>query len=399
MLQRIISTDPGIPFRIGYLEWAQSCCRSSAFWHRFRVLRERPLPWSWSCYFFSVATSAPICGRFCANKIVLAVLVFFVLHLIGLFWTEDIRSGLRAVNKQWRLLLIPMLMVFVRKDHTQLYIDSFIGGMTIVHLVSYLHRFQVISFEIMDRISYNPLLAWCLYLLGYTLLFTETPRWKRLLYRILLLSMTVSMFITQGRTGQVAFVAMLLLITFQSFGRKRLKALATSQIILVAVFMLSYTYSSVFKQRINGAINEVRSFEMNRVSPEGNDRITFWLNTLEIIKEHPLFGVGTGDFTIEYGRVNLARSPDVYYTDDPHNGYLLVMTQFGIFGLAALLALFAFQIKCAMGTHSGLKHLRLALPIFFMVISLFGTYLLGHFTSITFAYFSSVLYRDCDGVS
>ena len=333
------------------------------------------------------------------NKIVLAVLIFFALHLIGLLWTQDIRSGLHAVNKQWRLLLIPILMTFVLKDHTQLYIDSFIGGMTIVHLVSYLHRFEVISFEIMDRISYNPLLAWCLYLLGYTLLFTETPRWKRLLYCILLLSMTISMFITKGRTGQVAFFAMLFLITFQFFRRNRLKALITSQIVLLTVFMLSYTYSNVFKMRLDGAINEVRTFEMNRVSTDGNDRITFYLNTLEIIKEHPLLGVGTGDFTAEYGKVNLIRSPDVYYTDDPHNGYLLVTAQFGVFGLAALLAIFAFQIKSAMDTDDTFKHIKLALPIFFMVISLFGTYLLGHFTAIMFAYFSSVLYRNGDGVS
>jgi O-antigen ligase len=290
-------------------------------------------------------------------------------------------------------------MAFVRKDHTQLCIDSFIGGMGLVCLVSYLHHFDLINFEIMDRISYNPLLAWCLYLLGYTLLFTEMPQWKRSLYRVLLLSMTVSMFITQGRTGQVAFFAMLLLITFQFFARNRVKALITSQIVLVTVFMLSYTYSNVFKMRIDGAINEVRSFEMNRVSPDGNDRITFFLNTLEIIKEHPLLGVGTGDFTGEYGKVNLVRSPDVYYTDDPHNGYLLVTAQFGVFGLAALLAIFAFEIKCAMGTRDALKHIRLALPIFFMVISIFGTYLLGHFTTIMFAYFSSVLYRNCNGVS
>ena len=40
--------------------------------------------------------------------------------LIGLLWTEHLRSGFHMVNKQWRLLLIPVLMTFVRKDHLQL---------------------------------------------------------------------------------------------------------------------------------------------------------------------------------------------------------------------------------------------------------------------------------------
>ncbi len=399
MLQRIASKDPGIPFSDRVSRAGSLLLPLLGLLAPLSGPAGTAVAVVMVLLFFLRGDLGTYLRRILANRIVLAVLIFFALHLVGLLWTQDIRSGLHAVNKQWRLLLIPMLMAFVRKDHTQWYLDSFIGGMALVHLVSYLHYFNLINFEIMDRISYNPLLAWCLYLLGYTLLFTEMPRWKRSLYRVLLLSMTVSMFITQGRTGQVAFFAMLLLITFQFFGRNRLKALITSQIVLVTVFMLSYTYSNVFKMRIDGAINEVRSFEMNRVSPDGNDRITFWLNTLEIIKEHPLLGVGTGDFTGEYGKVNFVRSPDVYYTDDPHNGYLLVTAQFGVFGLAALLAIFAFQIKCAMGTYDALKHVRLALPLFFMVISLFGTYLLGHFTAIMFAYFSSVLYRNCDGVS
>jgi O-antigen ligase len=333
------------------------------------------------------------------NRIVLSILVFFALHLIGLLWTEDLRSGFHIVNKQWRLLLIPVLMTFVRKDHIQLYIDSFIAGMTVTHLASYLYIFTFITFEIMDRISYNPLLALCIYLLGYGLLFTEMPSWKRLLYSVLIISMTVNMFMTQGRTGYLAFFTMLLLISFQYCGKKPLKAFSISLALLLTVSMLSYKYSSVFQKRIDGAINEVQSFEMDRVSPDGNDRITFYLNTLAMIQEHPMLGVGTGDFAGEYEKVNRARSPNVYNTDDPHNGYLLVLAQFGALGLAALLAVFFFQIKCALNTHNSLRHLRLALPVFFMVISLFGSYLLGHFTAITFAYFTAIFYRDCNALS
>ena len=290
-------------------------------------------------------------------------------------------------------------MTFVRKDHIQLYIDSFIAGMTVTHLASYLYLFNLVTFEIMDRISYNPLLALCIYFLGYGLLFTEMPSWKRLLYTVLIISMTVNMFMTQGRTGHLAFFTMLLLISFQYCGKKRLKAFSISLALLLAVSMLSYNYSSVFQKRMDGAINEVQSFEMNRVSPDGNDRITFFLNTLAMIQDHPILGVGTGDFASEYANVNRIRSPNVYNTDDPHNGYLFVLAQFGVPGLAALLAIFFFQIKCSLNTHNSLRHPRLALPLFFSVISLLGTYLLGHFTAITFAYFTAILYRDCNAVS
>jgi len=333
------------------------------------------------------------------NKIVLAILVFFALHLVGLLWTQDMRSGLHIVNKQWRLLLIPVLMAFVRKDHTQLYLDSFIAGMTITHIISYLDCFHVINFVVMDWISYNPLLAWCIYLLAHTLLFIHLPRWKSCLYGALILSMTVNMFMTRGRAGYLVFFALLILLSFQYFGRNRLRALITSIILLLVIFLLSYNFSSTFQKRIDGAIDEVLSFEMNRVSPDGNDRLTFFLNTLVIIKEHPLLGVGTGDFPNEYEKVNRVRSPKVCNTDDPHNNYLFVMAQFGVLGLAAILAIFFFQIRCGLDTHDNFKHLRLGLPILFMLISLFGCYLLGHFTTLVFAYFTAVLYRDCHAIS
>lgn len=334
-----------------------------------------------------------------SNRVALSVLVLVVLHVIGLLWTEHLRSGFHMVNKQWRLLLIPVLMTFVRKDHLQLYIDSFIAGMTATMLVSYLYIFHFVSFEIMDRISYNPLLAFCIYLIGYSIFFSELPRWKRLLYSVLALSMTLNMFLTKGRTGYLAFLMMMLLLFFQYFGRRRLKAFCVSLLCLAAVLVLSYHYSSVFRQRIDGAVNEVTSFKMNRVSPDGNDRITFYLNTLDIVKDHPLLGVGTGDFADAYEKVNRIQSPSVFSTDDPHNGYLLVLAQFGVPGLAALMAIFFFQFQYALSADHRLRPPRVALPVFFMVISLFGSYLLGHFTAIAFAYFTAVFYRNCNAVA
>jgi O-antigen ligase len=328
-----------------------------------------------------------------ANPVVLAVLFFLILHGVGLLWTEDFKEGWRILSKQWRLLFIPFLMTFVGDDRRDRYIDAFILGMAIVHGFSYLHLLHWVDFQILDRISYNPLLAWAVYLIFQTVVFTDPPPWKRRLYGMLLITMSANMMLTDGRTGQVVFVVLVFVSLLQVYRQARWKAFVASLLVTGVLSTAAYLCIPTFKARLNGAIDEVRLFEMNRPSPDGNDRITYYLNTVEIIAAHPFLGVGTGDFRQTYDQVHQVRSPEVITTDDPHNNFLFAQAQFGILGILSLLAIFFFQVKCALSTPAGfLRNLRMALPIFFMTICLFGSYLLGHFSGLTFAYFTAVLY-------
>jgi O-antigen ligase len=336
--------------------------------------------------------------RFRKNQIVMALAAFFMLHVAGLLWTHDVVWGLHMINKQWRLLLVPMIMVYVRREHIPYYFDSYLLGMALLCFLSYLNLLHVVHFMPMTHVSYNPLLALAIYLLLHSLLFARPARWKKTVYVVLLPPMTVNLFLTIGRTGYLVFFVLLILVCLQYFHRKPLKALAVSSGVLLVVFFLSYQFSPLFHIRVNGAVDEIQNFQMNKQSSEGNDRITFFLNTFEIIKEHPLFGVGTGDFPGEYERINRIRSPNVVSTVNPHNNYLLVQAQFGVIGLLSLLSIFYFQIRYSRITQNSFRHLRLALPIFFLTIMLFDSYLMSHYGGMTFAYFSAILYGDFDGV-
>ena len=332
------------------------------------------------------------------NQIVMAVAAFFMLHVAGLLWTHDVAWGLHIINKQWRLFLVPMIMAYLKKEHIPYYFDSYLSGMAILCFLSYLNLLHVVNFMPMTHVSYNPLLALAIYLLLHSLLFGQSAAWKKTVYAVLLAAMTVNLFLTIGRTGYLVFFVMIILIGLQYFQRKPLKALAISGGVLLAVFFLSYQFSYPFYMRVDMAVEEIQNFQMNKQSTKGNDRITFFLNTFEIIKEHPLFGVGTGDFPEEYERINRIRSPNVVSTVNPHNNYLLVQAQFGVIGLLSLLYIFYCQIRYSRNTQNSFRHLRLALPIFFLIIMLFDSYLTSHYGGMTFAYFSAILYGDFDGV-
>lgn len=107
---------------------------------------------------------------------------------------------------------------------------------------------------------------------------------------------------------------------------------------------------------------DLQHYETKKGSPVGA-RITFVLNSYDIVKRHPLVGVGTGDYVTEYAKVD-ARTTKLGATTNPHNRYTLEAVQFGI-----------------------------VLPVIFAVIMLSDTYLRGFFTTMLFVYLSTFTYR------
>jgi O-antigen ligase len=133
-------------------------------------------------------------------------------------------------------------------------------------------------------------------------------------------------------------------------------------------------------------------------SPIG-ERITYSLYSWKIFKLNPIIGVGTGDFPKEYKKIN-KMYPDTKYmpnTTHPHNMYNLVLTQLGIIGLISFLSIFYYQIKIASASSGRFRsHVGFALPLLFLVIMLADSYLLGHYTTLMYIFFSSFLYKDFD---
>ena len=114
-----------------------------------------------------------------------------------------------------------------------------------------------------------------------------------------------------------------------------------------------------------------------------------------MIKKNPIIGVGTGDFPAEYSKINKINSPKMPETQNPHNMYTLVQTQLGLLGLFSLLSIFYYQIQYANRSSSKfIRDVGITLPLLFLVLMLSDSYLLGHFTTLVFIFFSAFLYKD-----
>ena len=341
-----------------------------------------------------------------ANKLAVASIVFFLVHLLGLFWTEDLNWGFQMLRKMLTFLLVlPIFLTISRKENIKYYLMSFLIAIGISELLSYLVWFELIEpfgnatlmnpTPVMGHVSYNPFLAFAIYLVLHQLLFEKhLSRSLRTIYTFFAISMTFNMFITGGRAGQVMFFASLGVLIFQYFRKSQVKATLVSAILISLIVFGGYNYSPLFKNRINQISYDLALFTTNPNTSVGH-RIIFTKNTLDMIKSAPFIGVGTGDFPTEYDKINLVNSPAVKSTVQPHNQYLYVQAQLGLLGLVSFFWIFYVQFRIAIASENIFVHnVGVALPLLFLIIMLSDTYLLGHFTSNLFILFSSFIYSN-----
>ena len=369
-----------------------------------------------------------------SNKLSLACIAFFTLHLVGLLWTEDLDWGLHMVKKMyWLCLGLPILLTITQEDNRQKYLSAFLLAMTFSEICSYLIWFEVIPpfkhasvgnpTPFIDHISYNPLLAFAVYLLLHELLINKgLNTLRRYAYVIFAITMSVNMFITGGRAGHVMYFSMLVIVIFQYFEARRVAAFFTALMVIPMVFFSAYQFSPLFKVRTDSAIHTVVDYweketaqsvgSENGLSTENNlvqktearfkisgtslgQRMTFVVNSYEIAKDNWLYGVGTGDFPSEYKRVNKINTPGQVDTVNPHNMYALEAVQFGVLGLVGLLAIFYYQFKIALASQDRfIRDVGVALPALFMIIMLAESYLLGHNSTYLFVICSAFLYQN-----
>jgi len=200
---------------------------------------------------------------------------------------------------------------------------------------------------------------------------------------------------TQGVTGYIGCFALLALLIMQGLG-SLWKAMLAGAVAVPLLFLLVFNISPSFNQRVMQNVEEAGNFQDTAQQAEHQSigpRLVFWGNTVEVIRSAPWLGVGTGDFPAAYEEVRKERTPEHHGNlDNPHNQYLLVAAQHGVLGLAACVAILLAQLVSGLRTRTWYRPLMFALPLFFLLIMMGDSYLLGAHSSIIFLVFSAMLF-------
>jgi O-antigen ligase len=167
---------------------------------------------------------------------------------------------------------------------------------------------------------------------------------------------------------------------------------ASSLLIAVGVIATAYQASPRLHDRIGLLGSEYQAWQPNHGKETSTgQRLDFYYNSLKIIQEQPLLGVGTGGFPAAFAKQ--IQGTDALLTVNPHNEFLLITMQAGLAGLVLLLYLFYTHWRCAAQLGSALEQdAARGLLLMYVINCAFNSALYDHVDGLLFAYMTATFF-------
>ena len=283
------------------------------------------------------------------QPLVTATLLFYLLILLDTSYGIDtMKVGLSSVWGWRKILLLPIavalfdetywkekLAIIFVKVTTLCATFSFIGSIFAFAIYKYPvgiiirnHATQGIVFSV------AAFTAGIFLLLNFSTM-SRLQKWAFSFGVVLLISNVV--YITPGRSGYLALIALSLTIAIAyAYVNKKIVA-PLIILLLIPILLLS---STTVRQRISQGVTETEHYKTKAEATSMGLRMALWSNTIELIKERPILGYGSGSFEKAYS-AKIANDPawEKTITHDPHNQFLKITAEQGVIGLIVFLSI------------------------------------------------------------
>jgi len=338
-----------------------------------------------------------------ANPVAVAALLLFALVLAGLAWgTGPLAEGRLYAKKYSDLIAIALLVtVFTDPADRQRALIALAASLALTLVLSFVlwqgwlpHGGVVIGTPddpsvFKQRIPHNVLMSFGVLLYVVLARLARDRAWRIVWIALAVAAAVNCVLMVRGRTGYVLIIAFALLLILSMRQWKTLVAAAA----LTAVCAIgAYHFSTGLQQRVAQTVSEARDWKPGvATNTSVGGRLEFYRNTLAIIAEHPILGVGTGGFREAYAAQ--VKGSDMGETHNPHNLYLLVTAQLGLVGLALLAFLLVQQWRYA-ARLTAPDHTLLARGVVLTLVvgGLFNSMIIDHTESLFFAWCSGLLF-------
>ncbi|HVN35105.1 MAG TPA: O-antigen ligase family protein [Casimicrobiaceae bacterium] len=347
-----------------------------------------------------------------ANPVALAAIALFALYLAGTLYSVGSDSDvLMTVSKGARLLLIPALIPLMRDVRWRRRgLAAFQASMIVTLVISYLIWSGVMPPTVLLKgtpddpvafkahITHNVFMAFTAFLFALAAVDARTRR-ARIVLGLLCTAAVVNVLVmVPGRTGHIVFAVLFAYFLYRQFGAKGF-ALAIGALAALAVVVF-LSPDTMLHKRITLADDELQQWRSGAPPDLRNSvglRLEMLRNTIEVIRDNPILGVGTGGFGKAYAE--LANRTGDTLTKNPHNEFLMIVAQFGLAGFVVLVCVFGTQWWAAarLPERSDQTAAR-ALVITMVVASVLSSTLIDHAEGVFFVYMSALLFAGYEGL-
>lgn len=284
--------------------------------------------------------------------------MFYVIHCVSMFYTENLAEGWATLEKRLSFLLLPLMFFifdfsYLDRENVRKVLWAFTLGILAVVCADLLSAAWDVAFrgagasrffDVNLSSEHHTYISMHI-CVGIIVCFVELVRmakggrvWQKLLLALALVLFTVATVLLSSRAGLLCMVAVyFLLFLWMIFGRKMYRAgLVTAIVAVVAVGVAVLAMPNAVT-RVSDTVKSLTSSEKSE-----DVRVTILRSTLPVARDNWLVGVGVGDkidaYMEQYRKDNNQIPLERKYNS--HNQFVDTTTVTGILGLALMLSFF-----------------------------------------------------------
>ncbi len=292
-----------------------------------------------------------------------AVIIFYLLHVISMLYSENHVYGLRDLETKMGLLFFSLAAIYIPRtiNESKWFSKMFITSTVLAIVVCFVHsvalfletrQAQVFAYDSFSFLMHPTYFTMLLNLAFLIHLFINRPLSlsEKIACQVVYFLILTAVVLTSSRAGLVIFFLTSFAFLIYIF-RSNLKVVFKQLFIFtisLAVLFGAVTLSNP-ESRFGILMNEAfgRSQASVNIDESKVDinplshRMQLWKTAWDLIQKYPL-GTGNGDvqdvLVQEYDRTGFEKASEVRY--NPHNQYLQTWLAIGIPGLISLLIVF-----------------------------------------------------------
>ena len=292
-------------------------------------------------------------------------ILYYILILLGMLWTDNTAFGFSKLENKLSFLLLPILFSFSKFSITRnKLIQVFIFSLSLSLIINYgivvyetIFLNQSTLYEglinanfshLMHRSYYcNYLVVGCIILLNRFL--KEDKSWIDI---VLFVFFSAAIFQTLAKSGILIYLILIpLFVIWKLIKRKQYTMIGICLLVLVSTITLLIQVENPVKTRFKMIPDAIEHFKSksNPSSESNTSRLLMWSTSIDVFKEAPFNGVGTGDYDDELTEKNrrYGNTGVVKHRYNSHNQFLNTMVQLGLLGLMTLMMIFLTGFKKA----------------------------------------------------
>ena len=286
------------------------------------------------------------------DSIILSYFGFVLFSCISGFWANTLSESIFENSKLIISFFVFLISYYCFKKDKDYFLNTLIKLAILMVAIEFLLVLYQLSFlksfnkeelyQVYGANSHKNLLSSFLFINLFFLIvgiIRMKTIWKYLSIICVVLNLAI-IALLQTKAVWIALVLSGVLIVLLIFYQRIKWNFNLKWVIIIAVIVINVFFVFIQPQIIKKglAYNEITAIESNNANKKelDNERLQLWDKTYYMIKQHPLLGVGMGNWQIHFPDATLKgmyRAEDLNYTfQRPHNDVLWIIAETGFIG-------------------------------------------------------------------